>query len=156
MRRAQAADSFEVKSKTTCMKSSTKLTPSKTILGSSALLLAFAGLGLTFFPDELAQSLDLPDLTAVTLLIQVIGAMYFGFAMLNWMSRRSLIGGIYNRPIAIANMTHFMMVGIALTKLMVSQVQLPQIFWLITVIYVVYALIFGWLLFKTPNLGQSN
>ncbi len=138
------------------MKSSTKLTTSKIILGSSALLLAFSGLALTFFPDELAESLGLPDSDPAMLLIQVIGAMYFGFAMLNWMSRRSLIGGIYNRPIAIANMTHFMMVGIALTKLMSKKSALPQAFWLITFVYIVYALIFGWLLFRTPNLGQSD
>ena len=125
------------------------------ILSSSALLLAFSGLALTFFPDEFAESLDLPDRTSVLLLIQVIGAMYFGFAMLNWMSRRSLIGGIYNRPIAIANMTHFMMVGIALTKLMLSKTELPRIFWFITLVYAVYALIFGRLLFTTPKLGQA-
>ena len=137
------------------MKSLTKLTTSKIVLGSSALLLAFSGLALTFFPDEIAIRLDLPEGTSVMLLIQVIGAMYFGFAMLNWMSRRSRIGGIYNRPIAIANMTHFMMVGIALTKLMLAKAALPQAFWVITFIYVVYALIFGWLLFRTPKLGQA-
>lgn len=137
------------------MKSLTKLTTSKIVLGSSALLLAFSGLALTFFPDEIVISLDLPEGTSVMLLIQVIGAMYFGFAMLNWMSRRSRIGGIYNRPIAIANMTHFMMVGIALTKLMLAKAALPQAFWVITFIYVVYALIFGWLLFRTPKLGQA-
>ena len=138
------------------MKPLAQLTTSNMVLGSSALLLAASGLALTFFPDELAQNLDLPEGTAVRLLIQVIGAMYFGFAMLNWMSRRGLIGGIYNRPIAIANMTHFMMVGIALTKLMLSQDALPQLFWIITVIYVVYAVIFGWLLFTSPKLGQSG
>ena len=131
-----------------------KLTTSKIVLGSSAIILAASGLALTFFPDELADSINLPEGASVKLLIQTIGAMYFGFAMLNWMSRRSLIGGIYNRPIAIANMTHFMMVGIALTKLMLSKA-LPQSFWLVTLIYVVYALIFGWLLFTTPNLGQK-
>jgi len=132
-----------------------KLTTSKIVLGSSALILAVSGLALTFFPDEIAESINLPKGAAVELLIQMIGAMYFGFAMLNWMSRRSLIGGIYNRPIAIANMTHFLMVGIALTKLMLSKA-LPQSFWFVTAIYAVYALIFGWLLFRTPNLGQHS
>ena len=131
-----------------------KLTTSKIVLGSSAILLATSGLALTFFPDELADSINLPEDASVKLLVQTIGAMYFGFAMLNWMSRRSLIGGIYNRPIAIANMTHFMMVGITLTKLMLSKA-LPQSFWWVTLIYVVYALIFGWLLFTTPNLGEK-
>ena len=120
------------------------------------MLLAACGLALTFFPDEFAENLGLPDRASVMLLIQVIGAMYFGFAMLNWMSRRSLIGGIYNRPIAIANMTHFLMVGIALTKLMLGRAALPRAFWVVTVVYVVYALIFGWLLFRTPKLGRAE
>ena len=140
----------------TGMKSKTILTSSTAVLGSSALLLALSGLALTFFPDEFAQSLGLPDQIAVRLLLQVLGAMYFGFAMLNWMSRRSLIGGIYNRPTAIANMTHFLMVGIALSKLTLAQADLPHFFWIITVIYVIYAVIFGWLLFRTPPLKKSS
>lgn len=53
-------------------------------------------------------------------------------------------------------MTHFMMVGIALTKLLLSEAALPQAFWYVTGIYVIYVLIFGWLLFRTPNLDRST
>jgi len=31
--------------------------------------------------------------------MQIIGSFYFAFAILNWMSKGSIIGGIYNRPI---------------------------------------------------------
>ena len=88
----------------------------KIIMKSSALLLGFTGLMLTFFPQELSESLGHTENDMMTRSLEVIGAMYLAFGMMNWMSRKSLIGGIYNRPIAIANMTHFMMVGIILTK----------------------------------------
>ncbi len=138
------------------MSRANKLTTTKFIMGSSALLMAFAGLSLTFFPEELSSTLHFPGDTAGILMIQGIGAMYFGFAMLNWMSKSSLIGGVYNRPIAIANMTHFLMVGITLIKVMISNNDLPQAFWIVTAIYVVYAILLGWLLFRTPPVVKSS
>ena len=133
-----------------------KISTTKFIMGSSALLMALAGLSLTFFPEEFSAMLRFPGGPAGTLMIQVIGAMYFGFAMLNWLSKSSLIGGVYNRPIAIANMTHFLMVGITLVKVMMTRNDLPQTFWVVTLIYVIYAILFGWLLFRTPPKVKSS
>lgn len=82
--------------------------------------------------------------------------MYFAFGMLNWMSRKSRIGGIYNRPIAIANMTHFMMVGITLTKLKLANSELPVGFWVIVLIYLFFAAVFIKILFTTPKIGPSQ
>ena len=50
------------------MKSKPKFSTSKIILGSSALLLALSGLALTFFPDVIAERLDLPDRSSVMFL----------------------------------------------------------------------------------------
>jgi len=46
----------------------------------------------------------------------LLGALYVDFAMLNWMVKGSLIGNIYNRPVAVANFTHFLVGGLALAK----------------------------------------
>jgi hypothetical protein len=123
------------------------------IMISSALLLGFSGLLLTFFPEELSDNLGMSDNRVVVMLLQMIGAMYFAFGMLNWMARKSRIGGIYNRPIAIANMTHFMMVGITLAKLMSANSSLPSGFWVVSVVYLIYAVIFVKILFTTPEIG---
>jgi len=32
-----------------------------------------------------------------------------GFSILNWMSKASLIGGIYNKPLLIGNLLHFLL-----------------------------------------------
>ena len=50
------------------------------------------------------------------LLIQMMGALYVGFAVLNWTARGILIGGIYARPVAMANFMHFGIVTILLAK----------------------------------------
>lgn len=125
----------------------------KIIMFSSALLLGFSGLILTFFPDELAESFGEPENRIVVMLLQIIGAMYFAFGMLNWMARKSRIGGIYNRPIAIANMTHFMMVGITMAKLKFSHAELSDAFWPVILVYILYAAVFIRILFTTPEIG---
>ena len=123
---------------------------------SSALLMGFAGLILTFFPDELAGILNMEDNRISILFLQMMGAMYFAFGMLNWMSKGSRIGGIYNRPIAIANMTHFLMVGITMAKLMLAGGVLPVEFWALVSVYLAYAVVFVRILFKTPKIGSSQ
>ena len=128
----------------------------KIIMASSALLLGFSGILLTFFPEELAALLTNSANNAVTLLLQIIGAMYFAFGIMNWVSRKTLVGGIYNRPIAIANMTHFMMVGITITKLKIANSDLPESFWVVVLIYLFYAAVFIKILFTTPPVGSSG
>lgn len=125
-------------------------------MASSAVLLGFSGLLLTFFPDELSAILVRSGNETLSMFIQIIGAMYFAFGMLNWMSRKSHIGGIYNRPIAIANMTHFMMVGITLTKLKLANSELPAGFWVIVLIYLFFAAVFIKILFTTPKIESSQ
>ena len=128
----------------------------KMILKSSALIMGFAGLILTFFPQEITtEILHMEDSRAMRFLLQMIGAMYFAMGMLNWMSKNSLIGGIYNRPIAIANMTHFLMVGITLAKLMLSQGSGSLIAWVTLVLYLAFAVAFVLILFRSPETGQS-
>lgn len=80
----------------------------------TAAILGATGIVLTFMPQEVASFLNLPE--ATTILFQILGALYFGFAMLNWTAKANLIGGIYSRPVAIANFTHFLIGGLALAK----------------------------------------
>ena len=73
----------------------------KSLMTLSAIILALIGISLNFFPKEILDYLELSVSDTLELLIQIIGSLYFAFAMLNWMSKGSIIGGIYNRPIAI-------------------------------------------------------
>ncbi|MFL3027531.1 MAG: hypothetical protein ACJZ1O_04495 [Candidatus Neomarinimicrobiota bacterium] len=87
---------------------------------------------------------------ALELLMQIIGSLYFAFAMLNWMSKGSIIGGIYNRPIAIANLTHFVIAGLALIKGILANPSLSYVIWSIAIIYSIFATLFGIVAFKHP------
>ena len=129
----------------------------KFIMTSSALALGISGIAMTFAPDLIASEL-IPDANSVTQLsIQVIGGLYFGFAMLNWMVKGSLIGGIYNRPIAVANMTHFMISGLAIFRVVSAYNGLSVYWWIIGVVYFLLLISFGMIIFTHPlKTGQSS
>ena len=65
----------------------------------SAMILALIGISLILLPNEILDYLELSVSDTLELLMQIIGSFYFAFAILNWMSKGSIIGGIYNRPI---------------------------------------------------------
>lgn len=100
-----------------------------------------AGLLLIFIPQEILQSLGNAAENMPTLILQILGGLYFGFAMLNWMARDGVIGGIYNRPITIANVSHFMIGGIPLLKAAFSMNTLPAL-WIASALYAVFGVWF--------------
>lgn len=89
----------------------------KVLMTITAVVLGLTGISLSFMPQEIAGQLSLTAPSSIaTLLVQLLGAVYFSFAMLNWTARANLIGGIYGRPIAIGNLTHFVIGALALGK----------------------------------------
>jgi hypothetical protein len=120
----------------------------KVLMTASAALMAVAGLAFTFLPLESLNFIIPGDFSQLLIVVQVLGALYFAFAMLNWMARGNLIGGIYSRPIAIANATHFFIGGMALFK---SADQYDaSLIWVAAVIYLALAILFGVVLFTHP------
>ncbi|MBN7815493.1 hypothetical protein [Algoriphagus pacificus] len=119
----------------------------KLIFTLSAVFLGLIGIDLAFIPQETAAFFGLPE--AASIFLQLTGALYFGFAMINWMVRGSTIGGIYNRPIAVGNFTHFIMGALALLKFLPQHFdQIP--FLILAGIYTVFAVIFALILFTHP------
>tara|TARA_B100001093_G_C26840335_1_gene1020262 strand:+ start:255 stop:659 length:405 start_codon:yes stop_codon:yes gene_type:complete len=116
----------------------------------SAIILALLGISLIFFPIEILDYFELSVSDTLELLMQIIGSLYFAFAMLNWISRGSIIGGIYNRPIAIANLTHFFIAGLSLIQGILSNPNLPYTIWSIAIIYTIFAILFGIVAFNHP------
>ncbi|MBK9980961.1 MAG: hypothetical protein IPP15_00820 [Saprospiraceae bacterium] len=122
----------------------------KLLMTLCAITLGAAGISLTFIPDTILSQLNIEANKSALLLTQILGALYFAFGMLNWMTKTSLIGGIYNRPIAVANFTHFLIAGLALLKVIISNPNSSYIIWTAAAIYFVFGLCFGVLLFRHP------
>ena len=122
----------------------------KLLMASSAIFLAALGLCLIFLPTEIMNYFLLPSTSLTELFLQVLGSLYFAFALLNWMAKGSVMGGIYNRPIVTANLAHFLTGGLALMKGLMKHPELPRAIWLVGGLYVICAFFFGMLFFRSP------
>ena len=113
----------------------------KILMNLSAVWMALVGVIASFLPQEvLTQFGAAPDRHAA-IFLKVLGAAYLGFAMMNWMAREVLIGGIYSRPLAMGNMVHFLVAGLALAKGGLIVVAL---------VYALFAVWFGMVVFRHP------
>jgi len=127
----------------------------KSLMTLSAMILALIGISLIFLPNEILDYLELSVSETLQLLMQIIGSLYFALAILNWMSKGSLIGGIYGRPIAMANLTHFVIAGFALIKGILANPSLSYVIWSIAIIYSIFAIFFGIVAFRHP-VSENN
>ena len=123
----------------------------KTLMIISAIFLAVNGFGFTFFPNEIAGLLINDDNYILILILQILGALYLGFSILNWTAKSSLIGGIYNKPILIGNLLHFFTASMTLIKL-TPGFQDNQLIFSYTIIYSLFTLSFGYVFFTNPSL----
>ena len=120
----------------------------KLLMTSSALFCAIIGILLSFLPNEIAEYLNVEPTIITILFLKILSALYLGFGILNWMAKGTLIGGIYNRPIAIGNLMHFGVGAIALVKVISNIETHSEIIIFLTVFYVIFALLFAYV-FKT-------
>ena len=123
----------------------------KIVMTSSALFYAIIGIILSFLPNEIADYLNVEDNIITILFLNIMSALYLGFGILNWMAKGTLIGGIYNRPIAIGNLMHFGVGAIALVKIS-SNIQIhSEIITSLSAVYVIFALLFAYVFRTNPT-----
>jgi hypothetical protein len=115
---------------------------------ASAALMGIIGLAASFLPQEVLSLHGTEPDAATVLFVQMAGAVYLGFALLNWAARGILIGGIYARPVAAGNFLHFLMVAITLIKAAMhfGAVELA----ISAAVFTVFAIWFGLVMFKPP------
>ncbi|HET6628936.1 MAG TPA: hypothetical protein VFG91_04100 [Woeseiaceae bacterium] len=120
----------------------------------SAIFMAVLGLAASFLPQEILLYLGIAPTALATLLVQISGALYLGFAILDWMARGVLIGGIYSRPLALGNFLHFAVVAITLVKLL-FELRIPLVI-AGAAAYCVLAVWFGLVLFTHPGTRSAQ
>ena len=123
----------------------------KFLMTSSALFFGIIGFLLSFLPNEIAEYVSIEPTIITILFLQILGSLYLGFGILNWMAKGTLIGGIYNRPIAFGNLMHFVVGGITLVKV-ISNIQThTEIIIFLTVFYAIFALLFIYVIKTNPT-----
>jgi len=128
----------------------------KLLMTASSVFMGLIGIALTFMPDEVLKVLEQVPNGTLTLSLQMTGALYFGFAMTNWMAKTVLIGGIYARPLSIGNFSHFLIAGLALVKTSINSNTSSIYIFTLTIIYMVFAILFGYVTFTHPIKTKTN
>ena len=123
----------------------------KIVLIASCLFLAILGLVLTFIPDEIIAILEINENPISTLSLQLLGAIYLGFALTNWMSKGLLIGGIYNKPLTLGNFMHFFIGAMALIKLSLKIQDHNEVIVFLAIFYSLFALLFAYIFRTNPK-----
>jgi hypothetical protein len=112
------------------------------LLVFSAALYFLAGVAALFAPQELLSFGGAAAGALAVSLLQSVGAAFLGFGMLNWLSRYSLVGGIYGRPVVAANFAHAFAAAALLVKA-VPRGNGSPLAWAALGIYGVLAVLFG-------------
>ncbi len=122
----------------------------KLVMIASSGLLGLLGLLMIFLPQEIGASIEG---VAAPVFLQLLGASYFAFAMANWTAKASILGGIYGRALTLANFIHFAMAGVSLVK---SAFVAHLVGGIITALFLLFAALFGVMLFRHPTLRQEK
>lgn len=115
----------------------------------NAGLLLLGGLALLFASDTLLPSLIPTYPAGAAWLGQLLGASWLGFAAFNWLNRSLLLGGIYARPVVMANAMFYLIAFTVLVK-PATRPEVPQVVWFLVVPIGLFAGYYGWLLVRGP------
>jgi hypothetical protein len=113
-------------------------------MASSAVVLGIAGVCLLFAPAEISRALAIANGPA-QVFPSLLAAAYLGFAMANWAAKDSAIGGIYQRPLCLANLAHFLIGAMSLMRVAVKAPSMVSMS--AAAVYAVFAAFFVWLVF---------
>lgn len=127
----------------------------KLLMRFSSLFLALAGMFALFAPDALLSIANATATKELSVLVQLMGALYFSFAMMNWTAKDSLIGGIYARPVSLGNFTHFFIGTLLLARYQLSN-ELNTAILLALILYLIFAFAFYWLVFRATGVENKN
>ncbi|HEY4320049.1 MAG TPA: hypothetical protein VGM77_02635 [Gemmatimonadales bacterium] len=116
---------------------------------ASAAFLAVGGLALLFAPDDILPRVIPNFPVTASWLGQLIAAGWLALAVLNWFSRASVLGGIYARPIVLANALFYFIGATTLFRSIRGHVDLSVLWW-VAVPVTLFAAIYIRLLFGGP------
>ena len=123
------------------------------LMRASSIIMGVVGVAAIFAPEEVIAQIGGPAGVFNKLLIEIAGALYFGFALMNWMAQGNLIGGVYSRPVAMGNFAHFFVAGMALIKIVFAgEHSIPALAG--AAVYTVFAVLFAVVVFGNPQQSQ--
>jgi len=122
---------------------------SSTLSRASAAVLLLVGLALLFAADTLLPAL-VPGFPAnAAWLGQLLGAAWLGMSALNWLNRSTILGGIYGRPVVVANLAMHFISALSLLRAVVGTAPARGL-WVALAITTSLAAVYATLLLRGP------
>jgi len=115
----------------------------------SAAVLLLGGAALLFAPDAVLPALVPGFPPAAAWLGQLLGAAWLGVAAMNWVQRAALLGGIYGRPVVLANLALYFISALSLLRALLGGTA-PAALWMALAPLAVLAAVYGALLLRGP------
>jgi hypothetical protein len=116
----------------------------------SALLLGVAGFAFVFAPREMLALLAPGTPRAAAWIGQLLGAALVGLACLNWFNRQTVLGGIYARPVVLANMVFYLVGALSIFGASIALTATRPVAQGVAAVLGVFAACYSWLLFRGP------
>jgi len=124
------------------------------MIGSSIFMLGIS-LGFLLIPDMLLVLMQTPQTDFIILLMRFGGIFFLSFAVLNWIGKNAFSEGNFNSPVAASNFVHFL-AGSVLISLFLLDEPLSTFSVILTSIYVLLAISFALLLFKSLTAARQH
>lgn len=123
----------------------------KLLMTTSATFLGVLGIILSFLPHETMDYFAMGTEKFTVQFLKLLGSFYLAFAMLNWMAKGNLMGGIYSKPVAVGNFMHFAISAISLVKMAFRSETHFAVILIVTILYVIFAFAFGYVFMHNPK-----
>ena len=114
----------------------------------SAAVLLLGGTALLFASDLLLPMLVPGFPASAAWLGQLVAAGWLGVGALDWLQRRALLGGIYGRPVVLANVTLHLVSALSLARALADGA--PRALWVLLVPTALLAIAYGALMLRGP------
>jgi hypothetical protein len=125
--------------------------PINRLLVAASIVYAMVGLPLLFAGDAVLRRLDGTGGPAAVWIAGMLGAALGGMALLNWFNRHTLMGGIYGRPLLLANL--LLLSNVAFSSVRMWRTHGQPVFAICAGVGGVLLVLFGRRLFVAPASG---
>ena len=124
----------------------------RVVLSASALVFAVLGVALLFLPVEAARLLGMGPGTPLPL--QLFSAGLLAMASLDWFGRGAIYGGIYGRPLVLANFAFGTIVAGSLISALRNEALEPW-GWIVAGVFAAHAVVFFVMMRRPPWTGEG-
>jgi len=128
------------------------MVPTRPLQILSAAVLGACGIVTLFAPEVFLSAISMANVVPHWPM-QLLAAAWLALAMFDWMTMGFTMGGIYGRPVVMTNFTHYFVAALSSLRPALATGNAGPIG--VTLIFGIFAVAYGILLFSSPTKGSG-